>query len=90
MNIQGAFKDDLPEKESRRFSHEHVGDLYQADVLYGPYIKINGKKALDDGMRQIKDRGCAKKYADSGKTIYQVVFAFLGRDEIEMITEKLI
>ena len=43
MNIQGAFKDDLPEKESRRFSHEHVGDLYQADVLYGPYIKINGK-----------------------------------------------
>jgi len=32
------------EKESRRFSHDKVGQLYQADLLYGPTIKINGKK----------------------------------------------
>jgi transposase InsO family protein len=44
MNLQGAFKDDSAQKECRRFSHDKVGDLYQADVLYGPHVKINGKK----------------------------------------------
>jgi len=43
MNIKGIFKDQTDEKEVRRFSYEHVGDLYQADVLYGPQIKIGGK-----------------------------------------------
>ena len=43
MNIKGAFTEQADEKEARRFSHEHVGDLYQADVLYGPHIKIGGK-----------------------------------------------
>ena len=45
--------------------------------------------ALTDGMNQIKDRGYHKKYIGSGKTVYQVAFAFLGRDDIEMriITE---
>ena len=40
-------------------------------------------------MKQIEDRGYCKKYAGSGKTIYQAVFAFLGRDEIEMATSVL-
>jgi hypothetical protein len=44
MNIAGAFADSTEEKEMRRFEHEHVGDLYQADVLYGPEIKADGKK----------------------------------------------
>lgn len=43
MNIKGIFKDQADEKEVRRFNYEHVGDLYQADVLYGPQIKIGGK-----------------------------------------------
>jgi transposase InsO family protein len=45
MNIAGAFKEDTCEKESRRFSHDKVGDLYQADVLYGPHIRIGGKSS---------------------------------------------
>jgi len=45
------------------------------------------EKALDDGMKQIKDRGYADKYLESGKTIYHAAFAFLGRDEIEMRSE---
>ena len=45
--------------------------------------------ALEDGMVQIKDRGYCNKYAGSGKTIYQAAFAFLGRDEIEMVMEIL-
>ena len=42
---------------------------------------------LEEGMKQIKDRGYAKKYIGSGKTIYLAAFAFLGRDNIEMRTE---
>ena len=41
-------------------------------------------KALDDGMNQIDDRKYAQKYEGSGKTIHKAVFAFLGRDDIEM------
>ena len=45
------------------------------------------KKALDAGMKQISDKGYAKKYTGSGKTICQTAFAFLGRDSIEMKCE---
>jgi hypothetical protein len=41
-------------------------------------------KALDVGMKQIEDKGYAKKYAGSGKTVYKAAFAFLGRSDIEM------
>jgi hypothetical protein len=43
--------------------------------------------ALTNAMNQIKDRGYAKKYTGSGKRIYQVAFAFLGRDNIEMLVD---
>jgi hypothetical protein len=40
-------------------------------------------KGLDDGMKQIMDRGYSDKYRGSGKAIYEAAFVFLGRDEIE-------
>jgi len=43
------------------------------------------ESTLEDGMRQIRERGYANKYQGSGKTVYQVAFAFLGRDDIEML-----
>ncbi|MDR2569776.1 MAG: ATP-binding protein [Oscillospiraceae bacterium] len=43
---------------------------------------------LDEGMSQIESKGYADKYIGSGKTIYKVVFAFLGRDAIEMRSMK--
>ena len=43
--------------------------------------------ALDEGLGQIKDRGYYKKYTCKGKKVYQVAFAFLGRDDIEMKME---
>jgi len=53
--LQGVTED---EKESRRFSHEHAGDLAQIDILYGPRVRENGKWApaylhmvLDDCTR---------------------------------------
>jgi hypothetical protein len=45
--------------------------------------------ALDEGMAQIKDRGYHIKYMASGKAIILAVFAFLGRDDIEMRSETL-
>ena len=35
-------------------------------------------------MEQITKKGYSDKYIGSGKTIYHVAFAFLGRDDIEM------
>jgi len=58
MNLSGAFKEDSEEKDIRRFAHEKVGELYQADLLYGPVIKNDGKRVrtylhmfLDDCSR---------------------------------------
>jgi len=45
-------------------------------------------EALDEGMKQIKDRGYSAKYKGSGKEIYHAAFAFLGRDEIELRVER--
>ncbi|MCL1805157.1 MAG: ATP-binding protein, partial [Clostridiales bacterium] len=42
------------------------------------------EKALDEGVRQLADRGYADKYIGSGREIIQAAFAFLGRDNIEM------
>jgi hypothetical protein len=44
MNLSGAFTDTSEEKDIRRFTHEKVGDLYQADLMYGPVIKDKGKR----------------------------------------------
>lgn len=58
LAILGEFKTDDEGKEVLRFSHEHVGDLWQGDVMYGPYIKIGKKKVqtylhmfIDDASR---------------------------------------
>ena len=41
-------------------------------------------KALTEGLKQIEDKGYAKKYEGSGKEVVKAAFAFLGRDDIEM------
>lgn len=58
LSLSGEFKNDEENPESLRFSHEHVGDLWQGDVMYGPYITIGKKKVqtylhmfIDDASR---------------------------------------
>jgi len=58
LSILGEFKSDGENPESLRFSHEHVGDLWQGDVMYGPYLTIGKKKVqtylhlfIDDASR---------------------------------------
>ena len=46
------------------------------------------EETLNDAMGQIKDRGYAKKYVGSGRSVYLVALAFLGRDDIEMRVEE--
>ena len=41
-------------------------------------------------MKQIADRGYADKYAGSGKTVYLAAFAFLGRDNVEMLSRMVL
>lgn len=48
------------EKEMKRFSHQYINELWQTDVMYGPYIKYGNKKHktylfayLDDASRLI-------------------------------------
>jgi hypothetical protein len=44
MTLRGELKvHESDEKETRRFSHEHAGDLAQIDILYGPRVKEQGK-----------------------------------------------
>ena len=45
--------------------------------------------ALSDSMKQIEDRGYCEKYIGSGKAVYQVAFAFLGRERIEMAVNRI-
>ena len=44
-------------------------------------------KALKLGMKQISDKGYTGKYIGSGKIIYQAAFAFLGRDNVNMLSK---
>jgi len=57
LSLLGELKDD-EKAESLRFSYERVGDLWQGDVMYGPYITIGKKKVqtylhmfIDDASR---------------------------------------
>ena len=46
------------------------------------------EKSLENGMKQINDKGYAKRYFGCGKEIIQAAFAFLGRDDIAMRSER--
>ena len=53
----------LPEeelKDLKRFAHQNINELWQTDVMYGPYIKVGTKKKqtylfayIDDASRLI-------------------------------------
>ncbi|HQB64039.1 MAG TPA: DDE-type integrase/transposase/recombinase, partial [Sedimentibacter sp.] len=54
LSLAGEFKSDTENPESLRFSHEHVGDLWQGDVLYGPYI-TEGKRKIQTYLHMFID-----------------------------------
>ena len=59
LALEGRFDNTSAKKtESLRFSYEHVGDLCQGDVMYGPQIMVGRKKVqtylhafIDDASR---------------------------------------
>ncbi|MCL2717171.1 MAG: hypothetical protein FWE14_00090 [Lachnospiraceae bacterium] len=42
-------------KEMHRFSHEAVNGLWQTDIMYGPYIRVDGRKQQTYLMAYIDD-----------------------------------
>jgi len=77
---------------------EHGDKVYVMEMKYR-HIKPDASpeeklrlfdEALDEGMRQIAERGYCGKYEGSGKKVYQMAFAFLGRSDIEMAVEVLL
>lgn len=54
LSLSGEFKPAEESADSLRFSHEHVGDLWQGDVMYGPYITV-GKKKIQSYLHMFID-----------------------------------
>lgn len=50
LSISGELVEDNKKGESLRFSYEHVGDLWQGDVLYGPHIMVGRKKVRSEDV----------------------------------------
>lgn len=55
-----AGKEDEEEKEVRRFSHQWVNELWQTDIMYGPYLRVGRAKKqtyllafIDDASRLV-------------------------------------
>ena len=72
--------------------------VYILEFKYVNYLKQRSgsaekknilSSALAEGMDQIKAKGYANKFVGGGKTIYLAVFAFLGRDDINMAVEVI-
>ena len=58
LSLTGELKDNSENPEILRFAHEHVGDLWQGDVMYGYHITVGKKKVqtylhlfIDDASR---------------------------------------
>ena len=58
LSLSGELKTNAESPEILRFAHEHVGDLWQGDVMYGHHITVGKKKVqtylhmfIDDASR---------------------------------------
>lgn len=59
-DLAAGIDQDKQERELKRFSHQSINELWQADIMYGPYIRIGKSKKqtylivfLDDASRII-------------------------------------
>ena len=87
VSVSGGRIDAVLELDDKVYVMEFKYENCPPDASPEEKQKLFGK-ALDEGIKQIKDRGYTKKYLGSDKEIYQVTFAFLGRDDIEMMIQK--
>jgi hypothetical protein len=86
VSVSGGRIDGVLELEDKAYIIELKYKDCPHDITREAKQKIF-EKALAEGMYQINEKGYHKKYAGSGKSIYKVVLAFLGRDNIEMVVE---
>lgn len=59
-DLAAGIDPDEKERELKRFSHQWINELWQADIMYGPYIKVGKSKKqayliafMDDASRLI-------------------------------------
>ena len=88
ISVSGGRIDATMELEDRFYIMEFKYEGCASDATADEKRKLFDK-ALDDGMKQIKNRGYYKKYSASEKIVHLAAFAFLGRDDIDMRTEIL-
>ena len=98
MNVLGFRMDaEVAVSKGRVDAVLELGDkVYVMEFKYGQCPQDAGdekkrklfESALKEGMEQINEIGYHKKYSGSGKAVYRVAFAFLGRDDIEMRVEQ--
>ena len=77
------------EPERKRFALEKVNGLWQADLSYGPYLKLGRKKAItylfafiDDASRLVPFAGfCLDQSFDSLKTVFKEALCRRGIPE---------
>ena len=83
VSVSGGRIDAALELVNKAYIFEFKYQACPPEMVESEKKALSGK-ALEQGMKQIVDRGYANKYKGSGKTIYLAAFAFLGRDNIEM------
>jgi len=88
VSVSGGRIDAVLEQSDKVFIMEFKYRDCPQDAAHEQRRKLFDE-ALEEGMKQINDRGYADKYAGSGKSVYKAAFAFLGRDEIEMRVEPV-
>ena len=88
VSVSGGRIDAALELADKAYIFEFKYETCEPDADDGKKRKIF-EKTLTRGMKQLSDRGYADKYKGSGKTVYIAVFAFLGRDNIEMKSQVL-
>jgi len=70
---------DEEEKEIRRFSHQRVNELWQTDIMYGPYLRIGRAKKqtyllafIDDASRLVTGaRFCWEQNFTAVRTVFK-------------------
>ena len=88
VSVSGGRVDAVLELEDRVYVMEFKYEHCSKDAPPEDKQKLFDK-ALEDGMKQIKDRGYANKFTGSGKNVTLAALAFLGRDDIELMAEEI-
>ena len=85
MSINSGNDTEDPPPEMKRFSHECINELWQTDLMYGPYIKVDKKKLQTYLLSYIDD---ASRLCTYSKFYYAQDFASLRASLKEAVLRR--